>query len=90
MTDKFERLPKFAKPENYKIHLEPELVNFTCNGRVDILLNVRFFREFAVNNFVLQVTEAIDFIKLHSACREIRSAKLALENGKGGCGWSLI
>jgi hypothetical protein len=41
-SDKFERLPTFAKPENYRIHLEPDLENFTANGRVDILINVCF------------------------------------------------
>lgn len=42
MTDKFERLPTFAKPEQYRIYLEPDLEKFTSNGRVEIKLNVSF------------------------------------------------
>lgn len=66
--DKFERLPIFAKPEHYKIYLEPDLVNFTCNGRVDILLHL---------------FQHTDYVKLHFDCRGFRSAKLTLDDGQG-------
>jgi hypothetical protein len=42
MSEIFERLPTFAKPEHYSIYLEPDIREFTANGRVDILIDVRF------------------------------------------------
>lgn len=43
MSGSFERLPTFAKPEHYRIYVEPDIEQFTSNGFVEILIDVSFF-----------------------------------------------
>ena len=40
---KFERLPKNVIPVNYDLELEPDLKNFTFNGRAIVDVNVIYF-----------------------------------------------
>lgn len=67
-ADKFQKLPTFAKPDRYRLHLKPDLNTFECPGRVEI--DVRF-------------SERTNFVKLHSAVNELFKIDLTLENGKG-------
>ena len=40
--DKFERLPTFAKPQNYKLRLKVDLEDFSIKGSTKIALKVGF------------------------------------------------
>ncbi|KAI6191934.1 Aminopeptidase [Aphelenchoides bicaudatus] len=65
-AEKFQKLPTFAKPDRYKIHLKPCLKTFECPGHVDINL---------------ELTEKTNFVKLHSAV-DLHKINVTLENGK--------
>jgi hypothetical protein len=67
-VDKFQKLPTFAKPDRYKIHLKPDLNTFECPGRVDI--DIQFDRR-------------TNYVKFHSAVTELSKINLTLANGKG-------
>ncbi|KAI6230360.1 Aminopeptidase [Aphelenchoides fujianensis] len=66
-AEKFEKLPTFARPTNYWLHLEPNLQTFKFNGKevIDV-----------------EVLEPTRFLKLHADEIEIKAAALKLADGK--------
>uniref|UniRef100_A0A0N5CHZ9 Aminopeptidase n=1 Tax=Strongyloides papillosus TaxID=174720 RepID=A0A0N5CHZ9_STREA len=65
-SQKFERLPTFAKPSHYKIFLKPNLKTFKFDGEETITISV---------------SERTNFLKLHSNELDIHAISVKLSNG---------
>ncbi|KAJ8683682.1 hypothetical protein QAD02_019474 [Eretmocerus hayati] len=63
----FQRLPTNVKPRHYNIHLEPDLVGFTCDGKQDIHI---------------EVVESTDTIILNSCEIDTKTAVFTDASGK--------
>ncbi|CAD5218167.1 unnamed protein product [Bursaphelenchus okinawaensis] len=66
MADTFSKLPTYAHPTHYKIHLKPNLETFKCEG------------EETVN---VTINEATNKLQLHSDNIEVKSARVKLADG---------
>uniref|UniRef100_A0A1I7SBU0 Aminopeptidase n=1 Tax=Bursaphelenchus xylophilus TaxID=6326 RepID=A0A1I7SBU0_BURXY len=67
MSDKFAKLPTYAHPTHYSIHLKPNLTTFKCEGRETI---------------AVKIDEPTNKLQLHSDNIEVKSAKVKLADGK--------
>lgn len=65
-SQKFERLPTFAKPSHYEIFLKPNLETFKFDGEETITISI---------------SERTNFLKLHSNELDIHSVSVILNNG---------
>ena len=84
IKDKFERLPTFAQPKNYKIWLRVDLENSTFKGTTKIVLKVGDFERFGLQNAIksLQLVEPTRQICLHACELKFSSSSLTLADGK--------
>ncbi|CAB3411733.1 unnamed protein product [Caenorhabditis bovis] len=64
---KFERLPTFAEPTHYNIHLVPNFESFTFDGLVSIDVNIK---------------EETDVLKVHAQSLNIQNVSVKNEAGK--------
>ena len=66
----FSRLPKSIQPQHYKLTVDPNFVDFTFSGQVEIDLEITDHRD--------------EFIRLNSAEIEVQNASLNNQQAKDG------
>lgn len=67
-TEKFSKLPTYAKPTHYSIRLAPNLETFKCEGHETVTVNI---------------SEATNKLQLHSDEIEVKTINVKLADGTG-------